>query len=1040
MSRTTSLLLLLILSALGFAQSADQVLLDSLQWRLVGPFRGGRSDATSGVPGQKDHFYMGTCGGGLWKTTDAGKSWQCVSDGFFRTGSVGAVEVSQSHPETVYVGMGETELRGNITHGDGVYRSDDGGKTWRHLGLAETEHIARVRIHPTNPEIAWVAALGPVYRESNDRGIYKTTDGGKTWKKTLFVDNRSGGADISIDAHDSDIIYATTWTAWRTPYSLNSGGPGSRIFKSTDGGDTWKDITESPGLPAGVLGKIGISVSPADSNRVYAIVEAKAGGLYRSNDAGKTWELVNDNANLTQRPWYYTRVYADPKDADGVWVLNVRYGRSKDGGKTWRYGVAGHSDHHDLWIDPNDPTRIAAASDGGVVISVDDGKSWTDQNYPTAQFYHVSTDNNIPYRILGAQQDNSSVRIFSRSFGSGITDEDWESTAGGESGYVVADPTNPDVVFGGNYSGSLDMRDHDKRLSTSVDPWPDNPMGHGAVDLVQRFQWTYPILFSPHDPDVLYTCSQFVLKSTDRGRSWVKISPDLTTDNESMQQSSGGPISKDNTGVEYYCTVFTLNESPLVANLLWAGTDDGLVHITQNGGKSWSNITPKGMPAYALCSMIDPSPHDPASAYLAVDNHENGDKKPYIYVTHDYGKTWSNRVAGIPDNVFVRAVREDPEVKGLLYAGTESGVYVSYNDGKSWQSLQANLPITPVHDLTIKEDDLVVATHGRSFWVLDDLGQVRSALKHDASTPFIVPSAPLDGIRFGRSGQAGTGDNPPSGIYVRFWLPEAAEKVTLRMLDQDGFEVASTEVDGKKGYSVASLNPRYPTFRRFEGMLFWAAGARPVAVPPGEYALELKVGDQTLKGTVMLVPDPRTGATADSLIARTKLSREIVAATTLANETLLKIRDIKEKSIKAAGDDAKLKADAEALNSKLTVLEDRIYQGKAEATQDLLNFPVRLNNKLASLLGFNESSDFGITKQAQEVFKMLKAELDDIVGKYQAIEKGDLASFNAKLKAAGKEVIVPTLPPPPTGFGGFGGFEEGEGGTEGEGGEGDRAA
>lgn len=965
--------------AVSQAQFASRAVLGELNWRDIGPWRGGRVCAVSGVTGQPDTFYFGATGGGVWKSTDSGENWNCVSDGFFKTGSVGAIAVSTSNPNTVYVGMGETEIRGNISHGDGVYRTDDGGKSWRHLGLESTQSISRVRIHPTDPNVVWVAALGHVYGPHPDRGVFKTTDGGKTWKKTLFVNDRSGAADLVIDPSDPNILYAATWEAWRTAYTLNSGGPGSKLFKSTDGGDTWKEISGNKGLPSGVLGKIGVSVSPVDHKRIYAMIESAQGGLYRSDDAGETWELVSDNSEIRQRPWYYTRVYADTKDLDTVYVTNVSLNKSTDGGKTFRGSNARHSDNHDLWIDPADNTRIICGNDGGASVTINGGRAWSAQDTPTAQFYHVDTDNSFPYFVLGAQQDNSTVRISSRTFGSGITSQDWTSTAGGESGYVTPDPLRPWIVWGGSYGGDLSWFDHNLRISRSVDPWPDNPMGAGADVLTQRFQWTFPIVFSPNDPRTVYTCSQYVLKSTDYGQSWQKISPDLSYNQKEKQASSGGPITQDNTSVEYYGTVFTLAETPHKSGELWAGTDDGRVHITRNGGKSWQEVTPKDMPKYARIRMVEPSPHNPARAYLAVDNHEADDYAPYAYRTDDYGKTWTKITGGLP--TYVRVVREDPVRAGLLFAGLEDGVYVSYNNGLDWQSLAgSNFPVVPVHDLKIKNDDLVVATHGRSFWILDDLSIVRQADQVDPRKVHVFTPKPADQVRFGGSGAPTDGKNPAnSGPTLWVWSPDDSGTASVSLKDKAGLEVGTANLSLKRGLNSVSLSARYPSFEGFPGMLFWAAGRRPVTAPPGIYKAEISLEKASL-GTVNVhfLPDPRSGATEAQLVEKFNLAIQIRDSVSAANKAVVRCRELRERLTKTGGHDKEI--------AELTEIEEAIYQTKAKSGQDLLNYPIRLNNKLASLLGIVDSGPFPATKQSFDVFKDLKAQLDSWLKKLADLE------------------------------------------------------
>lgn len=973
---------LLILSALAQAQTPDAKLYANLKWREIGPARGGRSVAVSGVPGKPDDFYMGTCGGGLWKTTNAGVDWKNVSDGFFNTGSVGAIGVSTSSPDTVYVGMGETDIRGNITHGDGVYKTTDGGETWFNVGLASTRYISRVRVHPKDPNTVYVAALGSVYGPSPDRGVYKSTDGGLTWSKVLYVDDRSGAVDLQIDPADPNTLYAATWTAWRTPYSLNSGGTGSKLWKSTDAGATWTDLSANPGLPKGTLGKINVSVSPANPKRVYAIVEALDGGIFRSEDAGATWQLMNDDRNWRQRAWYYNHIIADPKDADTVYVLNVGMGKSTNGGKSFSGVGTPHSDNHDLWIDPNDTKRMIEANDGGANVTVDGGRTWTEQDYSTAQIYHVSTDNAFPYRVLGAQQDNSTIRIASR----GPEMRNWAPTAGGESGYVSAHPLDPDLVFGGNYSGSLDMTNHRTGESRSVDPWPDNPMGHGAIDLVQRFQWTYPIVFSPHDPNTLYTCSQFLLKSNDLGTSWKKISPDLTRNDPKTLESSGGPITKDNTGVEYYATIFTFAESPKRRGVLWCGSDDGLVNVSQNGGRTWTNVTPKGMPEWGLCSMVEASPHNAAEAYLAVDNHENNDHAPYLYRTQDYGKTWTRIVDGLPKDVFVRTIREDPVRDGLLFCGTETGVYVSFNDGAYWQPLQQNLPNVPVHDLTIKEGDLIAATHGRGFWILDDISPLRQM---PANPGAAVLFAPKDAYRVrlgggfggggGRRGGAPAGpsfEQPLTGVVVNYYLAKEVKELKFDFLDAKGNLVGSATKGGSQtGLQRFGQWLQVPSYKPTQGMIFWGAGSQMLTCPPGVYTVRMTADGNVQEQKFRWLRDPRGRATDKDLVEQFEFARRISARVDEANDAVYKIRDERKRLDDLVKDGKLDQAKADGLKARLTAIEEAIYQTKMKSGQDPLNYPIRLNNKIAAVLSNVMSGNFKPTRQSYEVFDMLSKQL-----------------------------------------------------------------
>lgn len=1030
-----SLLLLPLLAGTpqAVAQEVDPSLYSALSWRSIGPFRGGRSTAVAGVPSRTDEYWFGGTGGGVWKTTNAGEDWENVSDGFFGTGSVGAIAVSLSDPDIVYVGMGETQIRGNISHGDGVYKSVDSGKTWTHMGLTETSTISRIRIHSDNPDVVYVAALGHIYGPNEERGVYRSTDGGTTWQKILFVSDRAGAVDLSMDPNDPGTIYAATWETGRTPWSLNSGGPGSRLFKTTDGGDNWIDITRNPGLPQGLIGKIGVTLSPVDPDRVWAIVEAEDGGIFRSDDAGATWALLNDDRRFRQRAWYYTRIYADTKDRETVYVLNTGFYRSTDGGEKYSTIGVPHGDNHDLWINSDDPQKMINSNDGSANVSFDGGRTWSAQDNATAQFYHVTTDNHYPYRIYGAQQDNSTVRIASRTSGFGIGEDDWESTAGGESGYIAVKPDDPEIVFGGSYGGLLTRVDHRTGMSRNINAWPDNPMGHGAIDAVLRFQWTFPIVFSPHDPDVLYTCSQYLLKSTNEGETWKKISPDLTRNDPATLGPSGGDITHDNTAVEYYATIFTISESPIIPGLIWAGSDDGLVHITRDGGASWQKITPTGMPEWGLCSMIEASPHDPATAWLAVDNHENDDYTPWAYVTHDYGKSWQKIVNGLPNTTFVRVVREDPGKKGLLYAGTEMGVFVSFDGGLNWQSLQLNLPLVPIHDLVVKEDDLIAATHGRSFWVLDDITPLHQFDEVAPDAPsFLLQPKDAYRTRWGggsgrfRSGRTTgtTGQNPLSGLVITYGLTVDAEAVRFEVTDMDGNVLTTLEsgsgqnISKNAGMHRFSTFLQYPSFRGFDGMIMWAAGARPITAPPGEYRVRMMVDFQERRSvrteehsaTFRWLADPRSGSSDADLRAQFDLAMRVSERTNNANDAVYMIRDIKTKvdsAIEASGNNQALARAGETLKEKLSAPEGEIYQVRNRSGQDPLNYPIKLNNKIAALLGVVMSGDYRPTDQSYEVFAILSAELQIQLDILKGIIGTDLAAFNRRLAEMGLEEIVP---------------------------------
>jgi photosystem II stability/assembly factor-like uncharacterized protein len=770
----------------------------ALRWREIGPYRGGRSAAVAGVPAERGTYYFGSAGGGVWKSTDAGRSWHSASDGSFG-GSIGAIAVAAWDPNVIYAGTGEETVRGNVSEGDGMWKSTDAGKTWKRAGLGDSRHIARIRVHPRNPDLVYAAVLGHLFGPSSERGVYRSADGGATWKRVLYVDDHTGAVDLAMDPANPRVLYAGMWRVRRTPYSLESGGPGSGLWKSTDGGDSWTDLSHSPGLPKGTLGIVGVAVSPTDPDNVYAFVEAEGGGVFRSKDGGKTWQRTSADHELTQRAWYYGRIFADPADAESVYVVNVFFLRSKDGGKTWKRIKVPHGDNHDLWIDPADPRRMIESNDGGANVSEDGGLTWTLQdNQPTAQIYRVSTDNHFPYRIYGAQQDNSALRISSRSEGG--FDSRWrqyEPTAGGESGYILADPRNPEVVYGGSYGGFLLRVNHATGEARDVNPWPDNPMGAGAADLKYRFQWNFPIALSPHDPRVLYAGANALFKSVDEGQSWTVVSPDLTRDDKARQGPSGGPITKDNTSVEYYDTIFTVAESPVAAGVLWVGSDDGLVHLSRDGGAHWQDVTTAGLPPWSQINSIEASPLDAGAAYFAATLYKADDDRPYLYRTADYGRHWTRIDDGIDRTHFTRVVRADPARRGLLYAGTQGGVYVSFDDGGRWQPLQLNLPRVPVTDLTVKEGDLVAATEGRGFWVLDDVEPLRELAAEprlSAAPVHLFTPRPayrvsvFDGGGGGGDGDADQHQDPSNGAVIDYYLRDepAAGQAPLEIEILDG--------------------------------------------------------------------------------------------------------------------------------------------------------------------------------------------------------------------------------------------------------------
>ena len=803
--------------------AVDSALYQAMQYRSIGPFRGGRVLAVVGDPVDQATFYFGACSGGLWKTDDAGVFWHNISDGYFKTASVGAIAVSDSDPNVIYVGMGEACIRSNVTHGDGVYKSTDAGKTWMHLGLEDTRHIGRVRVHPQNPDIVYVAALGHAFGPNEERGVFRSENGGRTWDKVLYKSERAGAIDLSMDPNNPRIIYASIYQARRYPYTVVSGGADSGLWRSVDGGDSWEEITESPGLPGKPLGRIGVAVSPAQRGRVWCLIEHDDGGLFRSDDGGKTWALTSNDDNLRRRHFYYTHVFAHPTDPDTCYVLSGRNWKSTDGGRTFTRFTTPHDDDHDMWIDPKNPRRIIHANDEGASISFNDGASWTRlENQPTGQFYHVTTDTNFPYRVYGTQQDGSSISIPSRSATGAITQTDWYCVGGGEAGYVAVRPDDPNIVYAA-HSGGGPMSRYDRRTGQGLDVkvWPERASNLTPENLKYRFQWTFPIVISPHDPNVLYAAGNHVFRSTTDGASWDEISPDLTRNDVKCGGASEGAPAE---GLPP-CTIFAFDESKVERGVLWAGSDDGLVHVSRDNGGTWKNVTPPGLPGWSLVSIIDPSPHDAATAYVAAAAYKLDDYRPYLFKTNDYGETWTQITNGIPDNDFTRVVREDPARRGLLYAGTETGIYVSFDDGGNWQSLQLNLPVVPIHDFVIKDNDLVVATHGRAFWILDDLTPLHQISQESSQAPAILYK-PREGYRFpmwrplrpDASSVAGmnydrgagpvifswytekdaegnlvkqtymdAGQNPPDGVVVYYYFNEQPQgEVTLTVLDKEG--------------------------------------------------------------------------------------------------------------------------------------------------------------------------------------------------------------------------------------------------------------
>ncbi len=997
-------------------------LYSSLDYRLIGPFRGGRSAAVTGVPGEPNLFYFGAAGGGVWKTLDGGRTWDNISDEYFG-GSIGAVEVAKSDPNVIYVGGGEKTLRGNVSSGYGVWKTEDGGKTWATAGLEKSRHVPRLRVHPTDYNTVYAAVLGDIYKPTKDRGIYKSTDGGKNWKQVLFVNEQAGAVDLTFDPNNPRILYASTWHAQRTPYSLISGGDGSALWKSMDSGETWTEISKNDGFPTDTLGIIGVAVSPKNSEKVWAIVENKdKGGLYRSENGGKTWSLVNEERKIRQRAWYYTRVYADTQDEDVVYVLNVNYHKSTDGGKTFNTFNAPHGDHHDLWISPENSQRMIIGDDGGAQISYDGGETWsTYYNQPTAQFYRVTTDNSFPYRIYVAQQDNSTLRIEHRSDGRTIDDNNWEETAGGESAWIAVDPTNDDIVYGGSYDGFLTRVNHETGSVRGVNVWPDNPMGAGAEAMKYRFQWNFPILFSRHNPKKLYTFSNYVHVTENEGQSWEVISGDLTRNDPTKLGSSGGPITQDNTSVEYYCTIFTANESPLKEGLLWVGSDDGLIHVSKDAGATWENVTPPNMPEWNMINSIEPSNFDEGTCYVAATRYKLGDFQPYLYKTTDYGKTWSKITNGIPAEHFTRVLREDPKKKGLLYAGTETGMYVSFNDGASWSSFQMNLPIVPITDLTIKDDNLIVATQGRSLWIIDDLTVLHQLdeSKKSASTVLFKPkdSYRTKGMAAKKPSKT-SGQNLENGVITHFLLKNYSEKDTVQLtytsmagdtlaiyknhLKKDGSlsGVEAKKLEVKKGGNTFVWDTRGKGATKLEGMIFWWASFDGAKAVPGDYKVHLNVNGTNSSETFTILPDPRAESSVAEMQQQFDFITDINTTIENAHQSIKKIRDVTKQLnsfTEQYKDDARTKdliEKAKVMKEKLGEVEKALYQTKNRSRQDPLNFPIKLTNKLGHLNSLVSIGDFPPTEQDIAVKNELTAKINKELQIFNEVISSELKEFN----------------------------------------------
>ncbi|MFY9904114.1 MAG: hypothetical protein WAK62_03140, partial [Terriglobales bacterium] len=1015
-----------------------------MKYRSIGPFRGGRSLTAAGIPGDPTTYYFGATGGGVWKSTDGANTW---SPAFDKAGapSIGSIAVAASDPNVVYVGTGEACIRGNIGQGDGVWKSVDAGKTWKNVGLKDSRAIGRVIVDPRNSDIVFVAALGHPYGANAERGVFRTLDGGKTWDKVLFKDENTGAIDVAFDPQNANILFASLWESRRTPWSLSSGGPGSGIYRSTDSGATWKKLEEH-GLPPGPYGRIGLAVG-ANSDRVYALIEAKEGGLYRSDDGGDSWDLVNGSHGLVQRAWYYMHVIADPQDANTVYVADVEFFKSTDGGRNFNKVKVPHGDNHGLWIDPKNTKRMIASNDGGVTVSLDGGKSWTrEDNQPTAQFYHVITDTRTPYYVYGSQQDNSTVAIASRSDDGLIGDDNWYAVGGGEAGYIAPNPTDPNIVYAGDYQGNITRFDRRTNQVKSIAVWPELTDARGAAVLDHRFQWTAPIVTSPFDANTIYYGGERIFKTSDGGTHWDTISGDLTRNDKSKQQPSGGPITIDDTGTEYYDTVFTIAPSPLAKGLIWAGTDDGLIQVTRDEGKSWSNVTPKDLAEWSRISLIEASPHDAGTAYVAIDRHQNDDLAPYIYKTANYGSTWTRITTGIPDGAFVRAVREDPKKKGLLYAGTERGVFVSFDDGGHWRSLQNNLPLVPVHDLVIKNDDLVLATHGRAFWILDDVSPLRQFADSVAAEDIHLYK-PATAYRV-HTGEAPAklsfdGKNPPNGAVIYFYLkqapkPETKQEVKIEILDATGNVVRSyssnksepldepldpddkkreKEIKPEDGLNRFVWDLHYEEANRVPNYYLWEYndGAKGPLAVPGNYQVRLTASGKSLTAPFEVKIDPRVTTSQADLEKQFKLEVDVREQLNRVYDAVNQIEDVRDqldglKKRLVPSDSSKALFDgASALDAKLIAVRDPLINFKISASEDSLAYAPGIDAKLAflsmSVAGFADSAP---TEAEYQEFDKLKRQTDELLAHWDEVRNADITNFQ---KLAAEQNIHPIYVP-----------------------------
>ncbi|MFD2203734.1 WD40/YVTN/BNR-like repeat-containing protein [Shivajiella indica] len=1037
-------LLCIILVFLCFQVSAQDIFNSSLplKYRNIGPFRGGRSVTVSGVVGDPLTYFMGTTGGGVWKTTDAGQHWSNISDGYFTTGSVGAIAVSESHPRIVFVGMGEHAPRGVMTsYGDGVYKSTDGGSTWKKMGLEKTQHISRIIIHPENPDIVFVAAQGALHAANEERGVYKSTDGGETWERVLFVNSLTGAVELSMDMNFPDVLYAAMWEHQRLPWKVISGGEGSGLYKSVDAGKTWERLEN--GLPK-EMGKMAIAVSRANSQKVYALIESDSekglGGLFVSEDGGESWTKVSGDNRLVQRAWYYIEVFPDPNAEHTVYVLSAPALRSIDGGKTWEVLPNAHGDYHDLWINPKNSNNMVMADDGGAAISFNHAKTWSRQdNMPTAQFYRINTDNQFPYRIYGGQQDNTAVVINSLALGRGeITQEHWNYSAGGESAFLAFDPDDPRYVMGGSYLGTIELLDTKSQASTNVMIAPIQYLGRDASNMKYRFNWNAPIIWSKHEPGTFYHAAQYVLRTRDMGNSWEVISPDLTRNEKEKQGKGGGPYTNEAVGAENYGTIAYIIEAPHEKGVFWTGSDDGLVHLTKDGGATWTNVTPNGMPE-SLVNAIEVSPHDPGTVYIATTRYKFNDYTPALYKTTDYGKTWTNISKGIPYGAFTRVVREDTKVKGLLYAGTETGMYLSRNGGSSWEPFQLNLPVTPITDLKVAHDDLVVATAGRSYWILDDLNVVREMNKTVDKPQLYTPDDAVIGHWYSSmnsSEATGTsplsGVNPANGVVIYYHLPENIADTTLLTLEikdekgnlvrkfsskkdtkfiaYDGGPSPEPVLSVKKGLNRFVWDMRYPTMPGLP-KAYIESSFRGHKVIPGTYTLHLKSepGESSVRSKVLDNPLFETSPAQYEEYHTFMLEMEtsLTEMHNMVNKAMDYQVQLKSFLDKIEGDESRraLLDEGKKLLQAMQAWDEDMVQRKSKAYDDVENFPNKFTANYLFLMNQTESQIPKVNQGSRERYAELSAQWEVLKTEGERLINSAIPAYNNLLQEAGIGVL-----------------------------------